>query len=151
MNLNFNIPHSCQTYWWTTSNFFQTIMSCIEGHVQPNHYHPIEDITQLTELFSLLSLEEQTSLVETLKNLASMANELGDNWVNPHNRYNDPILTERIQNYNQQETMFYQLVCDFVENLNNSSTVVIVTQILRRYVTSGTRFYHEFLNIFRIE
>ncbi len=126
-------------------------MSCIEGHVQPNHYHPAEDITQLTELFSLLSLEEQTSLVETLKNLASMANELGNIWVNPHNRYNDHVLTERIQNYNQQETMFYQLVCDFVENLNNSSTVVIVIQILRRYVTSGTRFYHEFLNIFRIE
>ena len=126
-------------------------MSCIEGQVQPDYYYPVEDINQLIESFSLLSIEEQTSLVETLKNLASMANELGNIWVNPYNRNNDPHVAQRIQNYNQQETMFYQLVSDFVENMNNSSSVAILTRILRRHVTSGTRFYHAFLNIFRIE
>ena len=145
------IPHSCQMYWWATAEFFQTIVYCIEGHVQPNHYHPVEDIIQLTELFTILTAENQTTLLTMLKNLISMANELGNNWVNPNNRYNDPNLQLRIQNYNQLETAFYNINSQFINNNDYVVIVQIVTRILRRYDSHGARYFNAFLYMFGIQ
>ena len=151
MSMNFAFPHSCQTYWWGTEGFFRTIVECIEAYIYPDYYHTIEDINQLKSICAGLTPEEQVNLLTTLNNLADMAKELGDNWVNPYNRDNDPIVAQRIQNYDNQETMFYQLAHAFVENPNNSSTVAIVSRILQRYVNHGSRFYNAFLNVFGIE
>ncbi len=149
--MSVTIPHSCQTYWWTTANFFQKIIYSVEGQYQPDYYHPAEDINQLIESFNILSVDEQISLIEILKNLALMANQLGDSWVNPHNRYNDPNLEIRIQNYNQLETSFYNLNSEFIEKDNYTVIVQIVTRILRRYDEHGTRFYTAFLYMFGIQ
>ena len=138
-------------YWWSTGNFFQTIISRIEGHVEPDYYYTIEDTNQLIESFSLLSIDEQTSLIEILKNLASMANELGNTWVHPHNRNNDPNLELRIQNYNQLERTFYNLNGEFIENNAYTVIVQVVTRILRRYDARGERFYNAFRYMFGIQ
>jgi hypothetical protein len=151
MSMNFAFPHSCQTYWWGTEGFFRTIIECIETYVDPDYYHPVEDINQLKSIYAGLTPEEQANLLTTLNNLAVMAKELGDNWVNPYNRDNDQNVAERIRNYDRLESEFYQLAHAFVENPNNSSTVAIVSRILQRYVNHGSRFYNAFLNVFGIE
>jgi hypothetical protein len=151
MSLNFGIPHSCQTYWWGTSGFFQTILSCIQGHSQSDYYHPTEDINQLTELFLGLTTEQQSSLIETLNNLISMTNELGNKWVHPHNRENDPILEQNIKNYKNLETTFYNIIHSFVWNPIYTTIIPVITRILRRYEESGTRFYSDFLRVFDIQ
>lgn len=138
-------------YWWSTGNFFQTIISRIEDHVEPDYYYTVEDINQLIESFSLLSIDEQNSLIEILKNLASMANELGNTWVHPNNRNNDPNLELRIQNYNQLERTFYNLNGEFIENNAYTVIVQVVTRILRLYDSRGERFYNAFLNMFGIQ
>ncbi len=149
--MSFNIPHSCQTYWWTTSEFFKTLISSLEGKYQPVYQSQIEDNNKLIESFSLLSIEEQTSLIEIIKNLSSIANELGNIWVHPHNRDNDPILATSIQTYNQLEKTFYNLNRSFVNERNFSGFLEVVTRILHHNVSMGERFYTNFLSIFRIE
>ena len=151
MSMNFVIPHSCQLYWWGTASFFRIIIECIAADVEPDYYHPVEDINQLKSIYASLTNEQQNELMTTLNNLATMANELADIWVHPHNRDNDPNVAERIRNYDRLESEFYQLAHTFVENQSYGAIVAIVTLILQRYVNDGSRFYNAFLNVFGIE
>ncbi len=146
--MNFAIPHSCQTYWWGTSEFFQTMIKHIEAYVEPDLYNHEDDSPHLKAVYASLTTEQQEEFMTTLKNLASMANQLGDNWIHPNNRNNDPNVAERIRNYERLESEFYQLTHSFVENQNYSEIVELITQILRRYVSLGVRFYNAFIDIF---
>jgi hypothetical protein len=150
--MSFGIPHSCQMYWWATGSFFKSINHYLESSTQLTYLHAysVEMVNQLTQSFSQLTPQQQTLFVENLKNLSFMADTLGNEWVSPANSDNNPNVEIRIQNYNNQERVFYNLVHQFIENPDFTEINVIVTRFLDGNVSLGIRYYNDFNNMFGV-